>query len=272
MNSFTLVRRHYLQNQVLGSVLTHRSTTSHRVHQCVSPRWSIQLLRCTLDLSPQICFLCNSYLTYQAMTWVCCRRHAVSPSLCWQQGGELLCLSRCAQQFNFTAVSDESWGTLRREGTVIERQRSSSCVLFCLHLFYVHISYICMWISVCTLKRHCRHCCSNSFLFVYLFFFWMLHVVIHKLIYSKHLLTRCSPSLCSCFGRQQKAVPDLSKNLFWSLRCFDSKPFTLINNWIYLCDSIKHNFSYMKEVKFAWKSTLLSQWLFTFQIEVFLQD
>lgn len=55
-----------------------------------------------------------------------------------------------AIQFH-SSVSDESWRSIKREGTVIESQWSSSCVLLFFYFFCVHISYICVSICVCPL-------------------------------------------------------------------------------------------------------------------------
>lgn len=76
-----------MEYQTVGRSSEHRSTANHTVHQYIPPHWSIQLLHCTFDLSPQMCFHSNSYWTYQALTWVCCHCHGAAPSLPWLQGG-----------------------------------------------------------------------------------------------------------------------------------------------------------------------------------------
>lgn len=163
MRIHTFLHRHHMKDQILESVSEHRTTTNHTVHQYLPPHWSIQLLHCTSDLSPQICFLSHSYWTYQALTWVCCRCHGAGPSLCWHREVERVALfvEMCSAIQFHSSVSDESCRSIRREGTVIERQWSSSCVLLLYFYFFcLHLSSIC--VGICPFLMSLCHLCRSN--------------------------------------------------------------------------------------------------------------
>lgn len=82
----------------IKGILKRKTTANHAAHQLLQPQWSLQLLHYTSDFV-SLQQLVSSDMALQAAVTVPVFTFAGG------KGGELLCLSRCAQQFNFTALS-----------------------------------------------------------------------------------------------------------------------------------------------------------------------
>lgn len=214
---------HHSKQQILRSVLEHRAVTNHTVRQYLPPHWSIQLLHCTSDLSPQICFLFPT-VTELIRLWhgrVVAVMVPVRPLRSAARWRVALFVEMCSAIQFHSSVSDESWRRVRREGTVIERQWSSSCVppsSTFIPFVYISLIFVCAFVFA---------------LFNVTVSVFLRQWTIHKITYYKHNWHGALPPFVPAFvdGTKLSHICP-KKKVFWSLPRFEPKPFAVINNWI----------------------------------------